>query len=154
MIQPNAADRKWVREQEKAAKLVDVRNQTVVVALMGSPDGRAYIWDKLATAHIFAATFSTDPLQMAFNEGQRNQGLLLLADITQWCPDQFILAMRESNARRTSNDAARSDTGERGSGSNGDGRDQGSADDAGGDDTRSDHYGFVQSENVGQANNI
>ena len=128
MTEPNAADRKWVREQQKLAKLVDARNQAVVVALMGSADGRAYMWDKLERAHIYHTSFSTDPLQMAFNEGERNLGLQLQGDLILWCPEEFIQMMREANGRRTSS-AAGGDTGERGSRENIDWRDQGPAGD-------------------------
>ena len=127
MTEPfNAADRKAIRAAEKAAKLVDDNNRTVITAVMNTAPGRRYLWDKLAAAHVFATTFSTDPVQMAFNEGQRNQGLLLLNDIMEWCPDQFILAMRESNARRTVNDTtdANRDAGERRNGEDHNGRDQ------------------------------
>ena len=57
---------------------------------MATPQRRRYVWEKLATAGIFQSTFSTDPLQMAFNEGQRNAGLVLLNDVIQYCPEQFI----------------------------------------------------------------
>lgn len=133
MTEPNAADRKWIREREKSAKLLDLANQSVVVSLMSTPDGRRYIWDKLELAHIFSTTFSTDALQMAFNEGQRNQGLQLLADIIRWCPDQYIQAMRESNARRDTDNASTRNTGQRAGREDADGRDQGPAGDAAGD---------------------
>ena len=120
MTEPNAADRKWVREQQKLAKLVDARNQSVVVVLMSSPDGRAYLWDKLEAAHIFHTSFSTDLAQMSFNEGERNLGLQLLNDIIRWSPDQYIQMIREANGRRsdssnTSNAADEPDAGERSS---------------------------------------
>ena len=117
----NAADRKAIRAAEKAAKLVDDNNRTVITAVMNTAPGRRYLWDKLAAAHVFATTFSTDPVQMAFNEGQRNQGLLLLNDIMEWCPDQFILAMREFNGRRTGSSSTA--TRERGDGEGRDGDD-------------------------------
>ena len=64
---------------------------------------------------------------MAFNEGERNAGIKLLNDIIQYCPEQFIEAMREANGRRTIDNASR-DTGQRRDGEDGDGRDQGPAD--------------------------
>ena len=117
----NAADRKSIRAAEKAAKIVDANNQAVVVAIMSTESGRRYIWDKLTLANIFSTTFSTDSMQMAFNEGNRNQGLLLLNDIIEWCPEEFIQAMREANGRRT-----QSSTGQRNGSENGDGRVEGS----------------------------
>ena len=114
MTQTNAADRKQIRAAEKAAAEADRERGEVIVALMSNKHGRRFVWDKLSDAHIFATTFSIDPIQMAFNEGQRNQGLALLDDIIRSCPDQFILAMREANGRRTESDTianARTSTG-------------------------------------------
>lgn len=132
MTEPNASDRKWVREQEKAAKIAERERAEVVVEMMATPQRRKYIWDKLSDAHIFSTTFSTDPIQMSFNEGERNAGIKLLNDIIQHCPEQFIEAMREANGRRTIDNAKR-DTGQRPVREDGDGGDQGSAGDSGDD---------------------
>ena len=126
MTQTNAADRKQVRAAEKAAAIAERERGEVVVEMMATPQRRRYVWEKLAAAGIFSTTFSTDPVQMAFNEGQRNQGLVLLNDVIQYCPEQFILAMREANGRRTADDTidANRDAGERRNGEDHNGRDQ------------------------------
>lgn len=97
----NTSDRKSIRAHEKAAAIADRERGEVLISIMSSTPGRRWVWDKMGAAHIFQTSFSVDAVQMAFNEGERNQGLLLLNDIMQWCPDQFILAMREANERRT-----------------------------------------------------
>ena len=102
----NAADRKSIRRKEKAARLADVQRREVIANVMSTSFGRQWIWDLLASCHIFATTFTTDPQQTAFQEGQRNVGLSLLADIMAYCPDQYIQAMRESNERYNSNNAS------------------------------------------------
>ena len=107
----NTADRKSVRAAEKSAKLADRQRGEVLIAICSTEPGRRYLWERLDEAHIFRTSFSTDPIQMAFYEGERNQGLLLLGDIMQWCPDQFIQMMREHNERRST--SGRSPTGER-----------------------------------------
>ena len=121
----NASDRKAIRAAEKAAAIAERQHREVVIESMATPQRRRYVWEKLAAAGIFATTFSTDPLQMAFNEGQRNAGLILLNDVIENCPEQFILAMRESNERRSRSDTSgrdrTADTGERPSGEDGDG---------------------------------
>ena len=99
MTEYNASDRKAIRAAEKAAALAARARGEVIIQLMSTEPGRRYVWDKLAHAGLFATTFSTDPIQMAFNEGQRNQGLLFLNDVIEHCPDQYILAMREHNTR-------------------------------------------------------
>ena len=126
MAEYNAADRKHIRAAEKAAAIAERQHREVVVEMMATPQRRRYIWEKLAEAHVFSVPFYSDSGQMYFSEGERNAGTKLLADIMECCPEQFILAMRESNARRTS-DASRpdhdrtADTGERPSGEDGDG---------------------------------
>lgn len=107
----NAADRKDVRRAEKAARQAELARGEVVKGLMDTTAGRRYVWDRLSAAHIFVTSFNLDPVQMAFNEGERNQGLQLLGDIMQWCPDLFIQAMRESNERHLAAQRSRSQDG-------------------------------------------
>jgi hypothetical protein len=98
-MSPNAADRKSVRQQEKAARLADRQRQEVITSIMSTAPGRAWLWDTLASCHIFVTTFIPDSNASAFQEGRRSVGLALLADIMQACPDYYIQAMRESNER-------------------------------------------------------
>ena len=139
MTEYNASDRKSIRAAEKTSAIAERERGEVVVEMMATQARRRYVWEKLGAAGIFSTTFSTDPGQMAFNEGQRNQGLVLLNDIIQYCPEQFIEAMREFNGRRTSSDAtARGNLGERPSGEDtgGDDSGPGSEGDSGESDTR------------------
>ena len=101
----NAADRKSIRQLEKASKLAEQNRREVLVGIMATIPGREWVWNQLERAHIFATSFSPDPVSMAFAEGERNQGLILLNDLMQSCPEQFILAMRENNERRTQRDS-------------------------------------------------
>lgn len=103
----NAAERKDVRRAEKDDDFLQRQRKDVVQALMSTSPGRAYIWAELGQCHIFASSFSLDPLQMAFTEGERNIGLRNLNDILEWCPDQFVQMMREQNARQHAADANR-----------------------------------------------
>lgn len=130
----NAGERKDIRKVAKAAKLAEQNRGEVLKQIMSTIPGRSWVWDRLASAGIFVVHPPTDALVLAFREGERNQGMQLLNDVMQWCPDEFILAMREANGRRTEGDAS-SDAGERGDGEDGDGRDQGPAGDPAGDDT-------------------
>ena len=97
----NASDRKSIRAKEKVAKLADQNRREQLVQIMSTIPGREWVWNMLERAHIFRTSFSPDPYLTAFNEGERNQGQLLLNDIMEACPDQYVLAMRESNERRT-----------------------------------------------------
>jgi hypothetical protein len=42
---------------------------------------------------------------MAFMEGQREVGILLLTDIMAACPESYVLMMEERNARQSAIDA-------------------------------------------------
>ena len=131
MTLSNAADRKDLRRLEKAAKELDRQRAEVIRALMDTTAGRAYVWSELVAAHVFATSFSLEPLQMAFTEGERNTGLRLIDTIMDNCPDEFLLMWRESSAREHSREQPRSPDG------NGSDSESGS-DDAGSYDTGDD----------------
>lgn len=106
MTQSSTADRKSIRAAERRARETDRTRGEVLINLMGTIPGRAWVWDRLEAANIFASTYNDNPQRMAFLEGHRTAGLQLLGDLMQWCPDLFIQAMREANARRTESAAA------------------------------------------------
>lgn len=67
--------------------------------LMNDMRGRRLVWRQLASAGVFNSSFNPDAMQMAFNEGRRNSGLELLAQIHALCPDHYTTMMKEqSNA--------------------------------------------------------
>lgn len=122
----NTGDRKSIRAKEKQAHIAEASRQSVLRNLMSTIEGRTFMWDVLANAHIFSSTYTGDALQSAFNEGQRAVGLALLADILIACPDQYIQAQRESNERHHSHNASASaSTSERRRGEVDDGGDTG-----------------------------
>lgn len=104
----NAANRKDIRRAEKSAALVEARRKHVISSLMQHIDGRAYVHERLAAAHVFSSSFTGDALTSAFAEGERNQGLQLLNDVISSCPDLYVLMMKEAN-ERTLADTARAE---------------------------------------------
>lgn len=108
----NAASRKDIRQAEKASKLADIRAREVTTELMSTPAGREWFWLRLVECHIFEQSFvPNDPLASAFREGERAIGLRLLSVVMLHCPDQYVTAARESNARDTASERARSQNG-------------------------------------------
>lgn len=107
----DAGDRRHIREAEKAAKLAEVQSHEQIRAIMGTTAGRAWISSKLALA--FTTPFTEDPHTTAFNCGQQNIALSLLADVIAATPDQFILMMREANERSTAAEQRRSQRADR-----------------------------------------
>lgn len=96
----NAASRKDIREAEKAERLRRANAGVVLRTLLDNTNGRQYMWDILASAHIFEAIPPVDHGTMSFLVGERNQGLMMLNDIFEHCPEHFITMMREANERR------------------------------------------------------
>lgn len=84
-----------------------------IADMMKRRSGRRLMWRLLQDAQVFHSTFSVDPLVMAFNEGKRAQGLMLLADIQAVDPDGYILMAKEARARQEAkekeDDGTRSD---------------------------------------------
>ena len=103
----NAGDRKHVRQLQKASAQAAASAGEVIRSLMSTITGRAWMYGRLESAHIFSASFSSDPNLTAFREGERNQGLMLLNDIMKHCPDQYVLMTREYNARSTASERSR-----------------------------------------------
>ena len=64
--------------------------------VFNSPEGRRVLHDLLKNTHILEPTFSTDPLQMAFNAGARNEALRILS-ILQFKPEDFVQIAQEVN---------------------------------------------------------
>lgn len=126
----NAAERRDVRAAEKAAKIIDAESLAYTSSVMSSATGRAWMLDILELCHIFTTTYSSNPYDSAFNEGQRSMGLALLDRIMRACPNNYSLMMAERNSR----DAARSNTRQRPRSQNGDGGNQGPDSAGAGDD--------------------
>lgn len=68
--------------------------------LMSDPRGRRLVWGWLERAGIYQPTFTTDALQSAFNEGGRNAGLQLLAQVMDHAPADFIRMQAEAQEPR------------------------------------------------------
>jgi hypothetical protein len=96
----NSSDRKAIRAAEKAAALRSIQDAEAITAIMSTIPGRAWMWRKLGEAHIFVNNFSGDPIRDAFSAGERNAGLILLADIMLHCPDQYLQMTKEANNER------------------------------------------------------
>lgn len=67
-------------------------------SVMGSEAGRRFMWALLGDCGMYRASFNNSGSITAFNEGQRDIGLRLVARITQECPEQY-LAMQDEAIR-------------------------------------------------------
>ena len=94
-------------DKERREDLDDVR------AVMAIAAGRRFIWRVLEAGRIFQPSFSSDPLVMAFNEGQRNAALILWTDTMEAAPEKYLAMTRgiqEREARRNERRNSRDDS--------------------------------------------
>lgn len=82
-----------VLEEIRRSELNDVKLQ------MDTERGRKFIWRILEMGKVFSPVFSTDTHLMAFNEGTRNQGLKLFADIMEVAPKKYMVMALEAKER-------------------------------------------------------
>ncbi len=67
-----------------------------IAELMSFKINRRVVWRLLELAGVFRSSFAIETPAMAFNEGQRNIGLVLLADIMAACPERLQQMMKEA----------------------------------------------------------
>ncbi|OGT24695.1 MAG: hypothetical protein A2342_10010 [Gallionellales bacterium RIFOXYB12_FULL_54_9] len=67
-----------------------------IIWLMSGKRGRRVAHQLLTRAGLWRLSFSTNALQMAFNEGMRNEGLALTAKIMAHCPARYAEMLTEN----------------------------------------------------------
>lgn len=78
----DAGDARSVKEHVRKAKVSAAGRTRLVRQIMSSVEGRVWIWEILSRCHIYSTSFSTNALSMAFQEGERNIGLMINAEVT------------------------------------------------------------------------
>jgi hypothetical protein len=66
-----------------------------LLAVMGTAEGRRFLWGLIGRAGVFEQSFSSDALSTAFNEGKRSVGLALLSRLITETPDLYLKAQNE-----------------------------------------------------------
>lgn len=64
--------------------------------LMSFPSGRRIVWRLLDRAGIYRSTFHTSGSVMAHNEGKRDMGLFLLAELHAITPTAYLEMLTEA----------------------------------------------------------
>lgn len=106
-----------IRSQERAKADTDLRNRLAkdteesdLKWLMGSKRGRRIVWRFLDRAGVFRLSFNTNSMTMAFNEGNRNEGLRILAQIHTLCPELYpVMVKGQIHDNRNADDGSRND---------------------------------------------
>jgi hypothetical protein len=92
--EPEAAAR-----AEKALKAQLERQAEIddLLWLMSDKRGRRFMWRLLQRTGIYQLSFVPgDSTVTAFREGNRNQGLQLLSEVMQHCPERFSVMQKEA----------------------------------------------------------
>ena len=89
------------REKRRLGRLAKARKDFIAQSLMGTRAGRAYIWELLTFCHVFRTSIvAGDPYATHVQEGERNVGLKLLADINRDAPEAYRTMVEEANDNR------------------------------------------------------
>ena len=96
-------DQTSVEEQSKARKnKVALAREVLsndIKWLMGNRQGRRIVWRQLDRAGVYRTSFGGNADTTNFNEGQRNMGLMLIADIHAHAPEAYTQMLAESRAK-------------------------------------------------------
>jgi len=95
----NAGDAQHVAKAKSRQKTRGLQKKAALRKLMSDAEGRMWMWDLLTLCGIFHSSFSVEALRCAFNEGRRDIGLRLLADINQLSPELYIRMMGENQEK-------------------------------------------------------
>lgn len=74
---------------------VERQKRCDLLSVMGTQEGRRFVWQLIGTAGVFQQSFDTEALHMAFYEGRRSIGLTLLARLQDEAPDLYLKAQSE-----------------------------------------------------------
>lgn len=95
-------DRNYILQQEMADKEAHQRNLDDIDFIMSRPEGRRFIWSLMERTGIYVTSF-TGNSETFFREGQRNIGLMYLAEINQACPEKYLQMINEHAKKEAQN---------------------------------------------------
>jgi len=84
-----------IDEQSKRARFAADMEINDLKWLMSNKRGRRFVYRLLERAGVWRLSFNTNALSMAFAEGTRNEGLRLLAQLTEHCLDRYTEMLQE-----------------------------------------------------------
>ena len=99
MTEHDPFDKEAAEEAQRIAKEraeADRRQEKEdLIWLMSGKRGRRIVRRLLDHSGVWRSSFNTNAMQMAFNEGTRNEGLHLTAKIMTYCPVQYAELITE-----------------------------------------------------------
>jgi hypothetical protein len=102
-----------LRGQEEAKEELNERTKLTLQVeqddfkwLMSSKRGRRIMWRLLEKTGVYRSSF-TGNSETFFREGMRNVGLMLMAQVNEFSPDQYSMMLKEQNDVRNKHDDGR-----------------------------------------------
>lgn len=89
-----------VAKRNLAVKKGQMAQDAAMAAIMQHPETRAWMYQLLTLCGMYQSSFDRSALSMAFNEGARNVGLRVTADIMRVCPDNYTAMVREAKVEK------------------------------------------------------
>ena len=97
MTRKDPFDREKERQaQSEMAKAKEHENLNDLYNVMATVEGRRFIYRLLSDCGNYRTSFNTNALSMAFNEGQRNVGLMLQSKAVASCPSFYAQMLKEN----------------------------------------------------------
>lgn len=97
----STAEAEEIKGEREAEEVKRVRARRDLKAVLKTVEGRAVLWQILCDTGLYRSSFSSDSHVMAFNEGQRNIGLMLIDRIVTADTEAYKLMQEEANDRRS-----------------------------------------------------
>lgn len=92
----NAGDASQVGERKVGSKNQESERIAGLGSLLSTKQGRSWYWHLLGQCGVFVTSFTGNSATF-FNEGKRQIGLQLVAELTRHFPDHYVTMMKESN---------------------------------------------------------
>lgn len=94
----NAADPRQIRKAGQKERLAKQGELNDLRAVLETRPGRRVVWRQLQRAGVFRTSFAQGiPDRTAFNEGRRDMGLALLAEIHELDPTLYVTMAKEAS---------------------------------------------------------
>lgn len=90
----DVSDPEQVKARKDKAKLAEAARISGLRSICADPNARAWLRDVLDFCGIHRTSFTGNSTTF-FNEGARNVGLKIQADLVKHCPDALIAIMKE-----------------------------------------------------------
>lgn len=95
-MQTNAADKDQVVKSAKKEKTLRDQEIDDIKVVMSTRPGRRFIWRHMGNAGIFQSCFTGNSATF-FNEGRRDIGLKILAEVNAAGPEFLMQMMKEAH---------------------------------------------------------